>query len=70
MKHEQQHEPQLNITFEVIAYDEGGYGENCSKNFTNGEEAVAYAQSLEKRFYASVYKRITMQPMSIKLWPQ
>lgn len=62
-------EPVLNITFEVIAYDEGGYGDNRSKTFLDGEEAVTYAKSLDKRFGASVHKRITMQTINQKIWP-
>jgi len=63
-------EPKLTVKFDVIAYDEGGYGDNRSRDFTNGEEAVKYAESLEPRFHAHVYKRITMEPMSVQIWPK
>jgi len=62
-------EPKLTVKFFVSAYDESGYGENCSREFDNGNEAVKYAESLEARFHASVSKRITMEPMSIHVWP-
>jgi hypothetical protein len=62
-------EPVLNIKFDVIAYDEGGYGDNRSRDFTDGNAAVEYAKSLDARFHPHVYKRITMNPMSICIWP-
>jgi hypothetical protein len=62
-------EPKLTVKFYVSAYDESGYGDNRSKDFDSGDAAVAYAESLEARFHASVYKRITMEPMSIQIWP-
>lgn len=63
-------EPVLHVTYYVSAYDESGYGENCSRNFTDGDAAVAYAESLDGRFHASVHKRITMDPISIQIWPK
>ena len=63
-------EPRLTVKFYVSAYDESGYGENCSKDFDSGEAAVKYAESLEPRFHAAVFKRVTMEPMSIQIWPK
>jgi hypothetical protein len=57
-------EPILHITYCVIAYDCSGYGEDCSQDFQCGEQAVNYARSLEDRFGAQVFKRITMEPIS------
>ncbi len=62
--------PVLQVRFIVTAYDESGYGDNRSRDFTNGEEAVAYASSLEPRFGAQVHKKITMDPIHQKIWPK
>lgn len=62
-------EPRLHIVFDVIAYDESGYGDNRSREFTDGDEAVEYAKSLESRFGALVIKRITMEPISVQIFP-
>ncbi len=61
----------LKITYYVSAYDESGYGENCSKDFGTGQEAeaVAYAKSLEARMGAHVYKKISMNDVMIKIFP-
>ena len=58
-------DPKLTIKYQVVAYDEGGYGDNRSKDFPGDQEveAVAYARSLPKLFGASVTKIITMQPI-------
>jgi hypothetical protein len=61
-------EPVLHVTYCVIAYDEGGYGDNRSREFQSGEEAVAYARNLEDRFGAQVFKRITMETISQKIF--
>lgn len=61
-------EPIFHVKYCVIAYDEGGYGDNRSKEFLSGEEAVAYARTLEDRFGAHVFKRITMEPISQKIY--
>ena len=61
---------QLDRHFDVVAYDERGYGDNASRKFTNGDEAVSYARSLEPRFGATVRKVITMRPICIQIWPQ
>jgi len=58
----------LRIEYCVIAYDESGYGDNRSKHFKCGEEAVNYARSLEDRFGAQVFKKITMDPISQKIY--
>jgi len=57
-------EPKLHVTFCVIAYDESGYGSNCSRDFTSGEEAVSYARSLDDNYHPQVFKRITMDPIN------
>lgn len=58
-------------TFHVIAYDESGYGDNRSRDFTDEAESLAYARNLEPRFHAIVSKTIssTMQPISVKIYP-
>lgn len=56
-------EPVLNIDYYVSAYDESGYGDNRSREFKDGDAAVEYAKSLDKRFHAIVIKQITMQPI-------
>ncbi len=58
-------EPVLHVQFRVVAYDCSGYGDDRSREFTDGEEAVKYARGLEKRFGARVFKCITMDPISI-----
>jgi hypothetical protein len=60
----------LNITFRVVAYDSGGYGDNRSRDFSNGADAVEYARSLEPRFGATVWKTVTMEPLHMKIWPE
>ena len=60
-------EPNLKVEFRVVAYDESGYGDNRSKEFTNGKEAVDYARSLPANFGASVWKTITMAPIHIRI---
>ena len=64
-------DPILHVRFDVVAYDEsvGGYGDNRSREFTDGDEAVAYAKSLSANFGAQVFKRITMDPISLKIYP-
>lgn len=57
-------EPVLHVEYCVIAYDDSGYGENRSREFTSGEEAVAYARSLSDNYHPQVFKRITMDPIS------
>jgi hypothetical protein len=46
--------------YHVSAYDEAGYGEDCSKYFTANEEqaAVNYAKSLDDRFGAVVDRHV------------
>lgn len=61
-------EIKLHFTFEVVAYDCAGYGDNRSRNFTDGAEAVAYAESLPANFNAHVVKRITMDPITQVIW--
>lgn len=57
------------VRFAVTAYDEGGYGDNRSQDFTSGEEAVAYARGLEARFHAVVDKITTADPLWERLFP-
>lgn len=57
-------EDALVVEFEVIAYDDSGYGDNRSQRFAKAEEAIAYAQSLESRFHPSITKRTRMQTVS------
>lgn len=52
------------IQFEVVAYDCSGYGENCSKTFTDKDEAIKYAKSLEKRFNPHVNERIIVNSIT------
>lgn len=61
----------INLTtkFTVNAYDESGYGDNRTRDFNNGADAVNYARSLEKRFGATVWKTVTMDPIHTKIWP-
>lgn len=61
-------EPILHINYDVQAYDCSGYGDNRSRNFTNGEDAVEYAKKLDKRFSPIVIKRITMKPIEIIIY--
>ena len=60
-------EPVLHVTYRVLAYDDSGYGDDRSREFSNGEEAVAYARSLEKRFEPIVSKQIRMDPITINI---
>lgn len=57
-------EPVLRVTYEVIAYDCSGYGDNRSRSFTNGIEAVEYAEGLADNFQPMVIKRITMDDIN------
>lgn len=59
--------PTLHVKYEVVAYDEGGYGDNRSCDFASGAEAVAYARSLAPRFNPAVIKTITMDPIRVYL---
>jgi hypothetical protein len=61
-------EPEFRVTYRVVAYDEGGYGDNRSREFPSGQEAVEYAKGLELRFGAIVMKTITMQPINVKIY--
>lgn len=61
-------EIKLHFTFEVVAYDCSGYGDNRSRNFTDGAEAVRYAESLPANFTPHVVKRITMDPITHVIW--
>lgn len=61
-------EPVIIVEYDVIAYDESGYGDNCSRTFTNGNLAVAYAKSLDKCFGATVWKKISMQTIRRKIY--
>lgn len=58
--------PDHHIEFHVIAYDNQKYGDNRGRVFKNGDEAVAYAQSLEPRFHAQVIKHVYVPPE--KIW--
>lgn len=51
------------VSFHVVAYDESGYGDDRSRYFSNAEESVAYARSLEPRFGASVWRQIVTNPI-------
>lgn len=62
-------EPVMTITYHVSAYDESGYGDDRSRDFSDGAEAVAYAETLEKRFSPIVVKTISMQPIRIRIFP-
>jgi len=53
--------------FVVNAYDEAGYGDQL---FSSRDEAITYAQSLEKRFGATVWRRIVVSQIpDEKVWP-
>lgn len=58
----------LKVRFSVVAYDCAGYGDDRSKDFTNGEAALAYAKALEARFTPCVVKHITIDPISQVIW--
>lgn len=60
-------EPKINVSFDVVAYDCSGYGDDRSTSFNNVNDAVEYARSLEERFFPSVWKRISMDRISIKI---
>ena len=60
-------QPVMHVTFSVIAYDCSGYGDDRSRDFSNGEAAANYARSLEARFNPILMKRITMEPINIKI---
>lgn len=62
-------EPVFHIDFRVTAYDDGGYGDERSKSFGNAKDAIDYAKSLEPRFGASVRKIITMDRISLPVYP-
>lgn len=57
------------VEFVVTAYDASGYGDNRSRSFTSGNEAIAYAQALEQRFGAVVDRVITIAPRRERVWP-
>lgn len=59
-------EPVLHVTWSVIAYDCAGYGDDRSRDFSNGREAVDYARSLSANFGALVIKRVTMDRCVLK----
>ena len=61
-------EIKIHFTFEVVAYDCAGYGDNRSRTFTDGAEAVRYAESLSDNFSPTVVKRITMDPITQVIW--
>src|SRR6185369_13328894 len=57
------------VTFHVVAYDEGGYGDNRSRDFATSEEAVTYAKSLPLNFHAAAWKKVTPNiPPAELLW--
>jgi hypothetical protein len=58
----------LRFTFDVVAYDCAGYGDDRSRTFTDGDLAMAYAKSLSANFDARVIKRITMDPITQVIW--
>jgi hypothetical protein len=60
-------EPVLHVRFEVVAYDESGYGDNRSRNFADGQEAADYARGLPDSFAAQLWKVVTMEPIRIPL---
>ncbi len=57
------------VKFSVVAYDESGYGDNRSREFNDGKEAVDYACSLESRFGATVWRVVTWETERSKIWP-
>jgi len=59
--------PVFNIRFKVIAYDCSGYGEDCTREFKSGDEAINYARTLEKRFGPQVVKIIDMNPIYVTI---
>lgn len=56
--------------YHVSAYDESGYGEDCSKYFTKTEReaAIGYAKSLDARFGAVVNKHVQPFP-PLRIYP-
>lgn len=61
-------EPVLRVTYKVTAYDCAGYGDDRSRDFTNGNDAVEYAKSLDDNFWPIVTKVITMDPIYTKIY--
>lgn len=60
------------VKFHVIAYDEGGYGDDRSREFSDEVEAVTYAQKLEPRFHAAVWRQVSYPAPHCprtKVWP-
>ena len=49
----------MKTTFWVSAYDDSGYGDDRSKEFSDEGEALSYAKSLGDRFMPSVSKRMS-----------
>lgn len=61
-------EPKLTVRFDVTAYITDGYGDDRSRSFAIGKDAVDYAQSLPPKFGATVTKIITMEPIRELYW--
>ena len=57
--------PEFTVEFHVTAYDDGGYGDNRSKEFNNREEAIAYARTMPANYGASVRMDVTMNRISV-----
>ena len=51
----------VNTIFHVVAYDESGYGDNRSRDFTNEDDAVAYARTLAPKFAPVVWKELFVE---------
>ncbi len=61
-------EPILSEKYTVTAYiHRHGYGDNRSKDFTNKDDAIAYAKSLPKEFKPSILRIIKMKEIHIKI---
>ncbi len=64
----------ITVYYEVVAYDEGGYGDNRSAKFKTKEEAIAYVHSFGEdgaKFHPCLNEIITVWPIhnSISVWP-
>lgn len=63
-------EPVLKVRWSVVAYNEswGGYGDNQSRDFDNEADAIQYARTRPEHLHpVSIWKTITMQPISIEV---
>lgn len=61
-------DPILNVLYKVTAYDCSGYGDDRSRDFKNGDDAIEYAKSLADNFSPIVTKIITMDPIYFNIY--